>query len=1113
MIHFIYGRAGSGKTSRICELAAESLSQGRRVFLIVPEQMAVEAEARMTDLIGENPSLNLEILNFRRLCNRVFREYGGLSYNYVTKSGKLLLMWQTLSELAPMLNCDTAVTRAEAQKMLSAVSEFKSYNVTPHALERAAKKLSDDETKKKLTDKLSDLSLIFAAYTNALKESLDDAADDLSKAAELLHTNKLFSGADIFLDSFNGFTPQELSVIDELFAGAENVTLSLCLDAPPETVGDELFENQRATAITLKRMASRLGREISETTLTGNQRTDKAALKFIESALWSLDITADGAYKGKTDDLSLIMCTSLFSECEAVAADILKRVRGGAMWKDFTIITRGVERYDGILDVILEKYQIPHFTSKRVDIKTRPLIKLVLSALSLGFTNFRTSDVVSYIKTGLTGLTPDEVSELENYAELWRIRGHKRWCDEWTMNPAGYTSSFTEESQIELDRINELRERIIIPLTDLHTALSEENTPLRYSKALYRFLMTLDIPTRLSESANKLKKYDKAAASEVEQLWGVFVSALDELCAVMPSIEIDVPTYCELLKIIFDSTDIGRIPSTVDEVVSGDASLLRKTSKHVYIIGANEGIFPLTPKSEGIFTDTDRETLAAVGVELAGGTEYRSADERFAFYRALTSASESLTVVWSCTDLAGHAMKPSFGASRLCSLFPDVKVINYAEMPLEERLEGRSNLLEYAAEAGVRKDNTALHAAIVDYIKKDEGMAKRLEKLSVPLSCGETVLEAETAKRISRGDLALTQSRLDSYVLCHFSFFCKYLLKLEERKPAKFDASNIGTFVHHILEMFVSGAEEKGGLANITPEELDKMVDDIVADYMKTICRISPDLEGSRLAHLFARLKRSSKLLCRNLAAEFSQSRFRPAFFELPICPPEDGKKSVSPLKIKLDDGTDAYVYGIADRVDILEQEDKLYVRVVDYKTGSKKFSIEDVSMGLGMQMLLYLFSIWKNGGDSKNAFEFVKNREIVPAGILYFSAGVPTVSLDAEATPEEIEKMASDKLTRRGLLLDDPEILEAMDKELSGAYLPIKQKKDGTFTGSDSLTPLEGFAHLLSSVEETIKDIGKEIKRGNASAKPMKTKEHDACAFCEMRPICRNAKKKGGDE
>ncbi len=1113
MINFIYGRAGSGKTRHICELAAESLSRDNKVFLIVPEQMAVEAEARMTDLIGEKPSLNLEILNFRRLCNRVFREYGGLSYNYVTKSGKLLLMWQTLLELAPMLNCETPVTRSEAEKMLSAVAEFKSYNVTPHALERAAKELSDDEAAKKLKDKLSDLSLIFAAYTNAVRETLDDAADDLSKAAELLHSNGLFSGADVFLDSFNGFTPQELSVIDELFASAENVTLSLCLDVPPETAGDELFYNQRTTAATLKRMAARHNAEICETTLTGNYRTDKDALKFIERTLWSLDITADGAYSEETDDLSLVMCTSLFSECEAVAADILRRVRGGAMWKDFTVITRGVERYDGILDVILEKYGIPHFASKRVDIKTRPPVKLILSALSLGFTNFRTPDVVSYIKTGLTGLTPDEVSELENYAELWRIRGQKRWSNEWTMNPSGYTAVFTEESQIKLERINELRERVIIPLSDLHDALSRESTPLGYSKALYSYLIALDIPTRLSETANKLKKYDQAAASEAKQLWGVLVSALDELCAIMPDVKIDLSTYCELLKIIFDSTDIGRIPNTVDEVVSGDATQLRKASKHVYIIGANEGIFPLAPKSEGIFTDADRELLASVGVTLAGGIEYRSADERFAFYKALTSASESLTVVWSCTDLAGHAMKPSFGASRLCSLFPKVKVINYSELPLTERLEGRSNILEYAAEASVNKDHASLHAALVDYVKRDEDMKKRLEKLSLPLFESENLLSPETAKKISGGDLALTQSRLDSYVLCHFSYFCKYLLKLEERKPAKFDASDIGTFVHHILEVFVSGAESRGGLANITPDELDKMVDDIVADYMKTICRISPDLEGSRLAHLFARLKRSSKLLCKSLAAEFSQSRFRPAFFELPICPPEDGKESVSPLKIKLDDGTDAYVYGIADRVDILEHEDKLYVRVVDYKTGQKKFSLEDVSMGLGMQMLLYLFSIWKNGGDSKNAFEFVKNREIVPAGILYFSAGVPTVSLDAEAPPEEIEKMASKGLTRRGLLLDDPEILEAMDKELSGAYLPIRQKKDGTFTGSDSLTSLEGFSHILSSVEKTIKDIGREIKRGNASAKPLKTKEHDACAYCEMRPICRNTKRKGGDE
>ncbi len=1107
MINFIYGRAGSGKTSLICEKAAEAVAAGRRVFMIVPEQMAVDTEERMTRLLGNTPSLSLEILNFRRLCNRIFRQYGGLSYSYITKSGRMLMMWRTLSELAPLLKNAPSVERASVSQMLGAISEFKAYNITPRALERAAKSIENEQIHKKLSDKLYDLSLICASYTNLVSETCDDASDDLTKAADILRENDFFTGADVFFDSFYGFTPQEYEVVKQVFEQSESSTVSLCLDALPKTANNELFENQRATAEYLMELAKNTGNKITKTVLSENRRAKSDELKFLESSLWSLDLTSDDAYPEDAPAISFIECTSPFSECEAVATDILRRVREGAKWRDFAVVSRGIDRYDGILDTAFQKYGIPLFVSRRTDIKTKPLIKLILSALNLRSGNFKCEDVISYMKTGLCGITPDEISVLENYATAWRIRGAARWNEDFTMNPGGYTSIFTEEAAQKLDRVNSIRERIITQLTDFHTTLDKAETVRDFSKALYDFLAVLEVPKKLAEIAESCRTSDPAAAQENEQLWSIFVDALDELCTVMPDMSTDSAEYCELLKIIFDETDIGRIPNSVDEVVSGDASLLRASGKHVYILGANEGIFPLAPSDDGIFLSAEREQLAALGVDLAGGCDSQAADERFFFYRALTSASDSVTVIWSSSDLSGHSMKPSFGVTRLRALFPNVKVTDFAAADIFSRLEGRTNLLEFIAEA----DGTPLGDALRKYAEADSELSSRLDKLSIPLCDDSERLSEDTCQKISGGNLALTQSRLETYVLCHFSYFLKHIIKLDENKPAKFSASDIGTFVHHILESFVSRAEKSGTLANITDAEIDDMVEQIVADYMQTICRITPDFTGSRLAHLFAKLKKSSRLLCKNLADEFRQSRFRPAFFELPIKFPSPDEETVEPLSVKLEDGTYAYLYGIADRVDIMEHEDKCYIRVIDYKTGVKDFSLEDVSMGLDLQMLLYLFSIWKNGNSPRSALKISENSEIIPAGVLYFSAGVPTVTLDAEASEEEVEKMASDKLSRKGLLLEDAEVLKAMENELSGHYLPVKIKKDGNFSSTDSLTSLDGFRTLLSSIENTIENIGNEIKRGNASANPMQSQKRDACKYCAMRPVCRKPAKKGG--
>ncbi len=1115
MINFILGRSGSGKTSLVCKSAARSLERGKRVFLIVPEQMALDAESRMADLLTDEPTISLEIINFKRLCNRVFREYGGLSYNYITKSGRMLMMWKTLTELAPMLKCQSTLEGARVTRLLSAISEFKAYRITPAALDRIHERLTleasgsdgSDTTSKgsaHLADKLYDLSLIFASYINLVGETCDDSADDLTKAAELIKANRFFEGAHVCLDSFNGYTPQELSVVDAIFRQADEVTVSLLID--PSEPSCEPFTNQASTLVSLLHLAKATSHEIKITPLNENHRAASDELRFLEKSLWSLDLTKENAFTKQSDAIRLIECQSLFAECESVATDICRRVREGAKWRDFAIMTRGINRYDGILDVILEKYGIPYFISRRTDIKSKPLIKYILCALTLLSANYKAADVISYLKTGLVGITPDEVSLLENYAEVWNIRG-RRWLDDFEMNPEGYKTVFTEESARTLIRINELRERVMIPVGDFHAALNEAKTVREYCTALYSFLLDTQIPEKLTLEADRLRQSDPAAAAESEQLWSTLIDALDELCTVMPDDECDVNIFAELLGILFDEIDIGRIPSTIDEVTAGDASLVRSSAKHVYLIGANEKIFPLAPSSDSILSDSEREKLAELGAKLAGGAEYQAADERFTFYRAACSASESLTVVWSSSDLSGSTLKPSIGVNRLMMLFPNTKIIKFAELPLLDRLEGKTKLLEYIAEA--KTTDPSLHLELINYATSadagDTSLRDKLAKLDIPIIDDNAHLEAEAARLCAGNDLALTQSRLDTYVLCHFSYYCKYVLGLDEPREAKFDAASIGTFVHHVLEVFVSGAND---LSKMSDEDIDKAVDEIILNYMTRICKIAPNFTGSRLAHLFARLKRSSRLLCKNIVEEFKQSKFKPAFYELPIRFPTPGEAAVEPLKIPLDDGNHAYIYGIADRVDTYEKDGKCYVRVVDYKTGSKDFSLDNIAMGLDLQMLLYLFSIWKNGSKQNSALKLKDDTEIIPAGVLYLSAAPPTITLDKRASATDIESAVQDKLARRGLLLDDEEILGAMERELSGKYLPFKINSRGTASGKDTLTSLEGFGKLLSSIEASVRSIGNEIKAGNAAAHPMKKKSQDACEYCALKPICRKCGK-----
>lgn len=1104
VLHFILGRSGSLKTTRICKMAAESLRNGKSVYFFVPEQQALSTEKKMIDLLADESSEMLEILNFKRLCNYVFRKHGGLSYNYISNGGRVLCMWRAINTLAPELNEYRSFRNdgGLACRMLSTIDEMKLCRITPSMLDDASERLPEDMKYKGLKSKLSDIAKIYSLYNQLVATTREDPADDLSKAAELLDESDFFVGSDVYFDSFNGFTPIEFEIISKIMKSADSLTVSLCLDRAPDGTVTEPFIKTSATASKLIRIAQKLNIEFDFDICEKDYRTESGDLLFLEKNLWSLDVSDSSAYPEKPENIRIIEAGNIFEECDAVAADICSKVRQGALMRDFAVVMRGIDRYDGIIDAVFEKYGLPCFISKRTDLSSKPVAKLILSALAIKSGGFRTGDVINYIKSGLTGVDPDDLSLLEAYAETWDIRGEAAWERIWEMDPSGYTmKQMTEASAEKLDKINDVREKIMTPLRDLFAKLDLSDNVVGYSRAVYEFLINLGVPEKLEAEACKFADDgNRTEADEICRVFSAIVDSLDELCSSLSDFKCDEISYAKLLTLVLDKCEIGRIPATIDEILIGDASLIRSNCPHIYLLGVNEGIFPASPSDTGILTDGDRRLLDTIplGIELSGNFESRSADERFDFYRTVTSANKSVTLLYSRSDISGNSLKPSLGIFRVKKLFPLLKIENYSEFPIEKRLEGRQKLPEYAAEVGKGR----LYDALVEYASEDSSMLSRLSKLHCNLSENEVALSAETTEKLNGGNISLSQSKLDSFVSCHFAYYCQYVLKLEEEKQAKFDARSIGTFIHSILEMFMSQSADK--LSELSDEEIDDRVDRITADFLKDVLKITPETGSSRLTHLFGKLRRSAKLVCRSMAAEFSKSEFVPTLYEVPIKYSNDN--SIDPLEIKLDDGTTAHITGIIDRVDTLSKDGKLYVRVNDYKTGDKEFDLDDVSKGLNTQLLLYLFSIWKNGGKNGSAlYDIAKDKTIVPAGILYFLTTPAIMNLSTEATSEEITEKAASTLKRSGLLIADEDILRAMEPELEGKYIPIKAGKEGKLNKPDILRTVEGFEELLTSVENTIRSIGNEIKSGNASAKPMNNKKKNACEYCSLKPVCRH--------
>lgn len=1093
MITFVLGASGSGKSHTLYTKAAELLGQGERVIMIVPEQQALDAERRIADMTQNGESfistVNLEVLNFSRLANRVFRDFGGLSYNYINSGARALILWQALFDLSAVLE-EYAGAAKEPLKFIPILSrqikEFSDFAVTPSALEDAAEKLPDEEVS--LKRKLSDLSMIYSAYSAILNRGFDDPQNDISKMNELLCENDFFDGCSVIIDSFDGFSSCELTTLEHIFSQSKSVYISLPYR---ENKDDPAFETINRLRSELYKLASRYC-EPEQLLLTENHRANNPALKKLEAELWcinKLDYSED-TLEDIGDTIELIQCKNVFDEAETVARRILKKVQSGARYRDIVVITRDFSRYDGIIDTMLERYGIPFIATKRTDISSSPICKLISSAISVCCYGWRRKDVIAYMKTGMTNLSFEECDKLEKYVYTWNING-KRWIDEdeWTMHPDGYVAEMDESVTAQIDEINRIRFALTAPLQRLFSSFEQKRTAGELLTSLYEFLLELSIPDKIEGDTDAM------------QTWNALMDCFDQIHSVISDVSVTPAQFSVIFELVIKESSIGKLPETIDCVNVGSADHLRaERIKHAFVLGVNEGIFPASVKEGNIFSDKDKAVLSDVGINLSPVSSERTSDELYIMYKAFACPEDTLTVLASHSELSGEKLNPSLGYLRIKTIFPNIQpTVTDSITDPTELIWGYDASFEYAA----RYRGTPESKALMRIYLKDPLYLSRLEALETPIADEIAELDEETVKLIFPGNVAVTQSRLDSYVLCPFGYYCKYVLKLKENAKASFEYTDIGTFVHYILEKFLKRIYKDGKLDTaLDSSEINALVDDIIESYLDAMFRGNESLKTNRTMQLIRRLKRAVIPVIENLLEEFSQSEFVPSFFELNISSGENAEESVPSLKIPLLDGTYACVYGIIDRVDTFKKGNDVYVRIVDYKTGSKTFSMSDIALGLNMQMLLYLFSIWQSNSS------LIRNKvdasgDIIPAGVLYHIASPTENTYQNLKQPEDVLRAAGMAMKKSGLLLEDMEVLRAMDKALNGKYIPVKLQTNG-FRASDNLESLENMGSLMREVTDKVASIVEEMKAGIANVDPMKEKGHDACEYCTMRSICR---------
>lgn len=1081
MLEIIYSRERKSSDRELLERIRKDVSEQKKVTLLVPEQQVYNAEVMLS--YNNIISPDIEVVGFRRLCESVFRRFGGLCYNNITDGARLILMWRTIAEISPMLKEYKNIALDDIdmiKSLMASVGELSLYGVSPKILEEIAEKVKDSN--EKLSRKLYDIALIAAANSALLKSDYNDPAEDTKRVCEVLENNDYFGTRSVYIAHFISFTVYEKKIIENIIKSADSISVFLGMDRADKR---DIFEGIRKTEATLLKCAATNNISVVRTQLDIENTEISEDIAYLSENIWNFSAEK---YSGECKNIRVAAAESLEEESRFVAADIARKIReGGVRYRDFAIILRSTAEYEGIIDKALASYAIPSFVSARSDIKLRPSIRMILLALKIKSHNWQTEDVISYMRCGYTGISVDICDKIEQYAKTWKISG-KRWFDEhpWAMHPRGFGATFTDEDSSILEELNNYRNILVSPLVKFFEIFEKKPTLREVSARLYNFLEEISLREKLEVRSAELRDKNRVAeADETVQIWNILIDCLDSLVRVAGEMPSDSSSYLKLLSASLEMSDIGKIPSGIDEVIIGEANSLKLSGvKHVYVIGLNEGVFPAPIREDTILGDRDRHDLEAAGVELSPESSERARDEMLYFYLALSVAEKELVLTYNSEKNIS-----TFLSSAL-SLFGDLKELKISELPEEFFVWSDMSALEYSLK--LRENDEEKSLEIKKYLEERGNIGFFAEN---DLTCGEYRYTGD--KKLFGDYMGLSQSRLESYAMCPFAYFCKYVLSLAEAPSSEPSSADIGNLVHSFLEHFVANVFD--GEKVVTDELLASALEETMDVCTRALGEAAKE---PRVEMLVSRLKDNLSLVVKSLADELALSKFRPAFFELKI-----GKDSLTPITVELPDGTKAGVYGVIDRVDTYEEGGQVYVRVVDYKTGKKVFSRADLQYGLNMQMLLYLASLSRT-----NDKEFLKKLGVkegekpIPAGILYFSTKMPEAEVvsDMNVNTDEIEDTALKKLKRIGLVCGDISVLEAMDPTLSGVYIPVSVKKDGSLSKSSGKSVVSSFDELFDEINGTVSELAYKMKQGNADAMPLKTNNQDACRYCSMASVCR---------
>lgn len=1099
-LNIVAGRAKTGKSAYIYddinkEIKNNNNNNNANLILIVPEQMTYQAEYEIIGRIGRQGIMAAEILSFTRLGYRVLEEVGNLKVQELNSYGKIMLLKQIFEDNKEQLRFFSKAFRQEGflREFDSLIGELKQNCVSVEFLEQIIKHKAGDENQM-LNDKLEDIIRIYREINKRTQDKFFDEEDKMNLFIDAVGHSDYIKNSIVWIDGFESFNMQRHRLIKELIKYAREVTISL-------NIGAASLKNLRCTEDweafktvwdTYSTLTGELKCPVNIIPLDCSNFNEE--MDVIDKNVFSV---RGRVYGQETGNIRFFSSLNPYSETERAAAEIISLVRDeGYRWKDISVALGDMDSYGINVKKVFSRYDIPYFLDYKRDIMGNPLTKFILSLLDMFIYNFRHDSVFEFLKTGFYSLNYDEVGKLENFALQYGIEGGK-WFSPFKFNA------------YDIDYFNRLREKFTAGLREARKKFGTLKTALDMTMFIFDFLKSCRVQEKIERQVEIFKVSGLYELSgENAQIWNYAIDIFEQIVIAGADIEITPAEYRKMIESGLREVKINIIPPTLDKVTVGEVDKISlKSSRALFVMGANEGMLNSKNNEKGLLLDDEREILAESGMKLLNNSDYYIYREKHMLYKALTSASDKLFISYAMGTEEGRALQPSIYAERLKQLFPSVRVQSDLSGGDEAgKVSNSSGTVDYLISA-VRDFVEGRH---MDDIWKDvyswyganePHIARLINQGLMYKNRAERITE-DNLKKIYKPPVALSVSKLEDFAACPFKFFMESIIKPQPRLVQKVEFYDLGNIYHKSVERFTEKISETGAdIGELDRETVNSMSRLCAEEVLKGGEMDYTAFDSNqRNMYMKEKIKRLISRAANTIIGQLKKGNFRPVYTELSIGD-TDSEAFIEPVEIKLSEDTSVYFQGRIDRVDILKRDGRAYVNIIDYKSSFRDLDLSEAVQGLQLQLLVYMSAVVKNGEKL-----FKAPPEI--GGVYYFRIDDPMI--DGDQVPEEDrEHEIFRQLSLKGYVADDSDIIAGMDRDIlsngKSDVIPVAFNKDGS-TSKSSKTLTDGeFKALLSKTDEIARDLTGKILKGTIDIMPYRKEPEGKtpCSYCDYMGVC----------